>query len=129
MTLVFVGNVESQQLGLLGDIAARQVVDPFDLVLNTGAYFKRNRIASAQPAAAPFALPQLVAGLEQSLRSSGVPFDARPYVPHVTLLRDAQRAPVGAIEPPLVWRAEALYLVRSQSGTAGVTYEVVAGSR
>ena len=129
MTLVFVGNVEAREVALLSDIAARQVVRPFDLALSAGAYFKHNRIASAQPAAAPAVLPELVAGLQRSLRDSGVAFDARPHVPHVTLLRDARRAPSLAIAPPLAWRVEALYLVRSQPGAGGVTYEVVAGSQ
>ena len=129
MTLVFVGNVEARQLALLSDIAARQVVRPFDLALNAGGYFKRNRIASARPAAAPAALAELVAGLERSLVGSGVAFDARPHVPHVTLLRDARWAPPRAIEPSLAWRVEALYLVRSQPGIAGVTYETVVRSQ
>ena len=128
MTLVFVGNVEARELALLKDIAARQMVRSFDFALNAGTYFKRNEIASAGTVAAPAALPELVGALERSLRSSGVPFDARPYVPHVTLLRGARRAPPEEIEPPLAWRVEALQLVRSQPGAAGVTYEVVARS-
>jgi 2'-5' RNA ligase len=129
LTLVFVGNVDATRYGLLKDIAARQVVRPFDLALNTGVYFKHNRIASAQPGAAPGVLAELVAGLERSLLDSGFEFDARPHVPHVTLLRDARRAPPLVIEPPLAWRVDALYLVRSQPGNRGVTYETVARSR
>ncbi len=128
MTLVFVGNVEARELALLSDVAARQVVSPFDLEINAGAYFKRNRIASAGPASPPGVLTDLVAGLQGSLRSSAIAYDARPYVPHVTLLRDARQAPPPLIEPPLAWRVEALCLVRSQPGVAGVTYEVVARS-
>ena len=76
LTLVFIGNVDPQQLAVLRDLAARQVVHPFDLELNAGRYFKRNRIVSAQPTAAPAVLRDMVAGLAQSLRVSGVPFDA-----------------------------------------------------
>ena len=129
LTLVFVGNVDAQQMGLLRDIAVQQVVRPFDLALNTGAHFKHNRIVSAQPAATPAALAETVIGLENALREIGVAFDARPYVPHITLLRDARRAPPPAIEPALAWRVEALHLVRAQPGVAGVTYEVVAQSQ
>ena len=129
LTLVFIGNVDQQQLAVLSDLAARQIVQPFDFELGAGGYFKRNRIVSAQPAAAPAALREIVSGLEHALRASGVPFDARPHVPHVTLLRDAERAPVPLIELPLTWRVEASSLVRSQPGATGVTYEVIASSR
>jgi hypothetical protein len=37
--------------------------------------------------------------------------------------------PIFVIEPPLAWRIDALYLVRSQPGAAGVTYETVARSQ
>lgn len=128
MTLVFVGNVDARELAVLSGIAARQVVRPFDLAINAGAYFKRNRIASAAPASPPGVLTDLVSGLQNSLRSSAITYDARPYVPHVTLLRDARQAPPPLIEPPHAWRVDAVCLVRSQPGVAGVTYEVVARS-
>lgn len=128
LTLVFVGNVDARQFDLLREVTARQPVRPFDLALNSSAWFKRNRIAFAQPAPVPPALTELVAALEGALIAHGMAFDARPYVPHVTLLRNARCAPPGAIEPPLAWRVDALCLVRSRAGDNGVGYEVVSRS-
>ena len=61
----------------------------FDLELTQAGYWAHNHIAWVAPAAAPQALADLVNHLETRLAAAGFAFDARPLVPHVTLLRNA----------------------------------------
>jgi 2'-5' RNA ligase len=77
-------------------------------------------IAVLESSAVPPALARLHADLASRLAAAGVPLDARPYRPHVTLARKA----AGARPPPqcasLRWRAAPAYaLVQSLPGGGG----------
>ncbi|MDP2878543.1 MAG: 2'-5' RNA ligase family protein, partial [Sulfuricella sp.] len=73
----------------------------------------------------PAELALLVDDLRYRLGCAGVSFDAKPFVPHITLLRKANckknPLPAGEVE----WRVEDFVLVRSVPGESGSAYEVV----
>jgi 2'-5' RNA ligase len=126
-TLVFLGEVAEHRLQAL-QLAAREVNCPgFELILTTVHYWGHNHIAYAAPDAIPPHLSELVGELEQSLRRHRFHFDARPYKPHVTLLRNAQWS--DACLPPMAavrWQVDDFALVQSLNGEEGTRYEVLA---
>ena len=73
----------------------------------------------------PDAARALVAGLATGLRSLGFKPDDRPYVPHVTLLRDARRAPAEPSLPAVVWPVHDFALIESVQRGKGRVYEVL----
>lgn len=69
------------------------------------------------------ALQDLYNRLQQSLQSLGIAPEARPYRPHVTLLRCPRQALPALPEAPLhFWRADRLSLYRSELSPAGSRY-------
>ena len=126
-TLVFLGGVAEHRLQALL-LAAREVNCPgFELILTTVQYWGHNHIAYAAPDDIPPQLAELVGELEQSLRRHRFHFDARPYKPHVTLLRNAQWSDARLPAMTAVrWRVAEFALVQSLNGDEGARYEVLA---
>jgi RNA 2',3'-cyclic 3'-phosphodiesterase len=125
LTLVFLGNVSAGRLPGLHALAAGVVAPQFELTLDTLAYWRHNRIVWAGTANCPPGLRELVAQLVRRLGSAGFPCEEREYVPHITLLRDARRAPVAPAGTDIVWRAGDFTLVRSERRNGGVAYKVI----
>jgi 2'-5' RNA ligase len=67
-----------------------------------------------------------VSKLTRELARLGLRAEERPYVPHVTLLRNARRAPARNTFSPIDWRAREFVLVESVAANGGSGYEVIA---
>lgn len=124
-TLVFVGDVAAERVGALTALAATVEVSPFVLEFGTVGYWRHNRIIWAAPLGVPRPLLDLVSDLEARLAAADLPFDRRPYKPHVTLLRDA-RKPVTLPALQLEWPVAGFVLLQSTAGPGGVRYDVIA---
>jgi 2'-5' RNA ligase len=75
------------------------------------------------------ALLRLAASVRRLLDDLALRYDRKPFVPHVTLLRDLPRPAaqtVSRIEPPITWRAGAPVLLRSTNEAQGVRYTELA---
>ncbi len=125
LTLVFIGNVAHERLPLLHEIAASLALPSLNFVVDRIGYWRHNRIGWAAPTVVPQALARFVAGMEAALRNAGFALDERPYVPHVTLVRNARRGPAAESVGPARWDAERFVLVESVSGENGVRYDVI----
>jgi 2'-5' RNA ligase len=125
LTLVFVGNVARERLPLLHEIAASLAMPDVKFDVDRIGCWRHNHIVWAAPAVVPQALPRFVAGMEAALRDTGFALDERPYVPHVTLVRNARRGPAAESIGPARWEAGRFVLVESVSGKNGVRYDVV----
>lgn len=125
LTLVFLGNVEREKIPRLEALAAKLRVPQFDLEFGVTGYWRHNRIVWAGPQATPESLRELVAALERALISGGYKFDERPYVPHVTLVRDA-RAPAALLPLAFDWRIREFALIESARAARGPEYRVLA---
>ena len=68
----------------------------------------------------------LVEALRAGLAGIGIRGEDRPYVAHVTLVRDALRRPSEEILQPCSWEAREFALVQSVPASGGVRYENVA---
>ncbi|OIR01456.1 2'-5'-RNA ligase [mine drainage metagenome] len=126
-TLVFLGEVEEQRLEALRLAAQEVSCRAFGLNLTKAHYWGHNHIAYASPIAMPPQLAELVGELERSLHRHRFHFDARPYKPHVTLLRNAQWSDARLPPMPAVrWQIDDFALVRSLQDERGAQYEVLA---
>ncbi len=63
-----------------------------------------------------------VARLRRALREAGIPFDARPFAPHVTLLRQADRPLPRLTVPEAEMTVHRVSLMRSERGERGMIY-------
>jgi RNA 2',3'-cyclic 3'-phosphodiesterase len=123
-------------LAFLGDVPAGRVVDataaadeiavpPFELRIDTRGYWRHNRIVWAGAARCPPPLRDLVARLTGMLGAAGFQCETREYVPHITLLREARRAPLLQINEAIAWRAKDFVLMRSVHRDAVLVYDIV----
>lgn len=121
-TLAFLGEIERSRLPELSRLAEAVRGARFTLLLDRVGYWPHNRIVYAGAASMPAELSDLSAALTQALAGSGFRTEERPYVAHVTLLRDARRAPPDVAVEPLQWEVDAMVLVESARSEGRVIY-------
>ena len=125
LTLVFLGNVAHGRLAEVETLAATISAPRFALAVDRLDYWRHNRIVWGGVEECPEALRALVARLEQVLATAGFRFDQRPYVPHITLLRDARRAPAETRTSPVAWPVAEFALVEAVQLERASVYEVL----
>ncbi len=125
LTLAFLGDTPLARLPELESLAGAVRLPPFTFTLARYGWWKHNRIAWAMPEEPSVPLAVLAAALGEGLRERSVPFDAKPFVPHVTLVRRAERAPGALALPAVRWAAREFVLVRSRLDGAGAAYETL----
>lgn len=123
LTLVFVGEVDLKRLEELADRAARVCFAPFEFQLDKAMCWHHNRIGHLTCTRPPEPLLALVSQLERGLEGLDIPFDHRPYRPHVTLLRNADCKNGNPALEPIRWEARDFVLVRSTLRADGARYE------
>ncbi len=114
-TLAFLGDTEAGRLEALLGAAAGVEPRRFAIEVDRVEYWRHNRIVWAGASIVPDALAALVAELRAALDAGEFGYDARPFVPHVTLLRDARPATLPDFAP-VTWRADRFVLVKSVPG-------------
>lgn len=122
LTLAFLGDTAEERLpeliSLAGPLAA--TAPPFTLRLDGFGYWPHNHIvwASCREIAAP--LRELAGAFKRELGAHQFPTEARPFHPHVTLLRKV-RAPPPALDamPPFETTVNEFRLVESVSLPGG----------
>ena len=124
VTLAFLGGVEEARVAEVERAAGEVAPKTVSLVLDQPGYWKQNRIAWAGASVVPPELEALVSELRGALAKSRIRFDAKSFVSHVTLLRDA-REPKGipALDP-ILWKVDGFALVQSVTLPGGSRYEV-----
>ena len=125
LTLAFLGDVDRSRIARLEEIAAAISGHRFELNVTHIEYWRHNRIVWAGMGHCPGELQALAAGLERALAPEGFHSDRRPYIPHITLLRDARRAPATASMQAIPWRVHNFALVESVPRERGRVYEVL----
>jgi 2'-5' RNA ligase len=119
LTLHFLG---SQPRALLPALEQALAVPftPFDLAFGTPEVWSHGAAVLA-PSVTPQALLDLHAALGRALQSVGIPLEARPFRPHVTLGRRARGAMPPAAPAQIAWPVTGYALVASQPGHGGYT--------
>ena len=125
VTLAFLGDVPVSRIASI--VAALDGVraEPFALELDSCGYWRHNRIVWAGVKECPDVLSELVKRLERGLVGAGYRLTQRPYVPHITLLRDAHRAPAQNRFAPVTWSISEFALVESVQLDNSQLYEVL----
>jgi 2'-5' RNA ligase len=141
LTLVFVGDLARDRIPGLIERLDALALPAFRIDFDRADCWRHNRIAFLTASRPPDLLYGLVAQIEQGLADLRIPFDRRPYKPHVTLLRNARcpnRNPAAGRVPdspgwgdvePITWSAEGFVLVESVSIPEGVRYDVLRSFR
>ena len=125
LTLVFLGDVPTARVADLCRVADGMTAPCFGLDVGAVHYWRHNRIVWTGPAQCPDALHSLVAGLESVLASRGFDSDRRAYTPHITLLRNARRAPATRTMPAIRWSVAGFVLAQSLRRERAVVYDVL----
>lgn len=125
LTLVFLGDVATARFADACHAAGGIATPRFEFEARAIGYWRHNRIVWSGPAHCPEALRSLVARLESALAAAGFQFERRAYVPHLTLLRNARRAPALPEMPAIRWPVSEFVLVQSLRQDRGSRYEVL----
>ncbi len=125
LTLAFLGDISLERVADARRIADAIVARPFDLMLDCLGYWRHNRIFWAGGAVPP-RLTFLASALGDALRDAGFTLDARPFAPHVTLLRDAHCATTPTLSEAIAWPVREFVLAESRRSSSGAHYEIVA---
>ncbi len=123
LTLAFIGEWTEEVTALLP-----RVEEPFFLVLSHPGVFPKAKVlwAGVEPS---LALDNLARHVRDLLEEAEIPFDRRPFYPHITLARkplvpeglDLSRIAV----PPAVMTVRNVCLYRSQREESGMAYTVI----
>jgi len=90
ITLAFLGQVDAARLDDIVAAARSVQARRFMLRMDQPGYWKHNRIAWLGASQVPAELEAMVAELRSALEASRIAFDPKPFVAHVTLLRNAR---------------------------------------
>lgn len=131
LTLAFIGELDAARAAKLAAALDALPIESFAWTLDAVGAFERARVLwAAGPPCAPLA--DLAQRVRTLLDTQRVPYDRKPFVAHVTLLRDlapadARRA-AAAIAPPIVLRAGRPLLMQSVQQHGRQLYERVAAA-
>ncbi|MFH1044228.1 MAG: RNA 2',3'-cyclic phosphodiesterase [Pseudomonadota bacterium] len=125
LTLAFLGATEAALVPDVIALASGVRFAPIRLPLDRVGYWKRKRIIWCGTDEEPPALGALVEDLRTRLDAAGMRYDPKPFVSHVTLVRDAAGLPAAPAWIPLVWEARNFALVSSTHAAGRVTYQVL----
>jgi 2'-5' RNA ligase len=128
LTLAFIGALPGERAQQVASELTLLRAEEFDWALDAVGAFAGARVLWAGGNSEPLRL--LAERARRLLDSLAVPFDRKPFVPHVTLLRnlrrDALAAAGGPIDPPILWRVGAPVLLQSSTDAQGTRYTAVA---
>lgn len=123
LTLAFLGDLSSDRVAEARRVADAIVAPQFDLVLDRLGYWRHNRILWAGGVSPR--LTFVAAALVDGLRAADFALDARPFVPHLTLLRDAYCGEPPPLPPGIGWSVNEFVLAESRLSGDGARYEIV----
>jgi len=124
ITLAFLGSTPAEQLNILAACADTVRTDAFELLLDQAGYWRHNRIGWFGASETPPQHVELVGALNAALQAAGFPVDARPHVPHVTLLRKSAGGEIPECTP-VHWPIRDFVLVKSSTESDGAHYAVI----
>ena len=122
LTLAFLGEVPAARVADATAVADDMSFAPFTLTLDRLDYWKHNRILWAGGESAELAM--LATSLGDGLRAAGFRLDARPFVAHLTLLREA-RCEAPPVADPVAWPVREFTLVESNLAPGGSRYDII----
>ena len=123
-TLAFIGAASAPQVSALLTVGDTLSPPRSELVLDQLGFWARNGVLWAGCRETDPRLLAFVDQLQQQLRRLGFRLEARPFRPHITLLRRARRRARTKITP-LAWPVNDFVLARSQLSPGGSEYTIL----
>ena len=124
LTLAFLGDTDAARLEALLAAAASVPLRPFILTLDQAGFWTHNKIAWVGATRSPPELDDLVTALRRTLAENAFPFDPKPFVAHITLVRKGRPGFQLPAFAPLQWPVREFVLVRSVPTAAGSDYSI-----
>lgn len=135
LTLRFIGDVSTESRQRIEEALERVRVEPFFLAVEgVGRFPPRGHPAVTWSGVSGHPhLYQLRQQVDDHLLTTGVPFELRSFVPHITLARTSA-ASTGAVEQWLkrhrdfagpAWRVDAFHLMASELNPDGAEHQVI----
>lgn len=129
LTLAFLGEVRNERIPRIRVAADQLDGRSFPLLIDQLGFWPHNRILWAGSATISRQAEELAANLAMALKHFAewpTRKEARPFVPHLTLIRNvAESTPVLPPLPPLSWQCDRFVLVRSQRSNHGADYKTI----
>lgn len=123
LTLVYMGATDGEQQCCFEQAANNLEIMPFDMTISNTGFFPKPKVAFAGLEKTPTGLAQLRYQLSKSLSDNcGIKREARPFNPHVTLLRKYKGRTQIANAFSIHWQVDCFALVESESHASGVVY-------
>jgi RNA 2',3'-cyclic 3'-phosphodiesterase len=126
LTLAFVGDVTRDSLAVLQAVGDRAPKTGFVVGFDSLGAWRASGVAWIAPSVLPPPLLKLHSTLMDALNAEGFELETRPFRPHVTLARRCLQPLPRAHCPPILWRADKLFLVGSELRDAGPVYRNLA---
>lgn len=121
LTLAFVGDLDQASLERLQAHCADLVLPRTELRVGGLGYWQHNHILWAALAAWPAPLAAFVTELHARLAAAGLPQEARPFMPHLTLLRQAALPACLALPGALpAWPVKSWHLAAASGAGPGL---------
>lgn len=125
ITLVFLGALARDKRACVEAGADGVKVAGFALDVDHFVFRSRNKMVWALPQTIPRELITLVTRLRDVQSACGLKVERRPFVPHLTLMRNAVAVDPGPLEEVPAWPVRTFALVRSRTLPSGAVYEAV----
>lgn len=125
LTLAFLGSQPAAALDELIQLGNQLREEAFTLRLDQ-LHTIGNGFLCLTPSSPPHPLLQMVEHLHSGLTALGMDLDSRPFLPHVTLAREADSHPLRPAPAAFEWPVDGFGLFRSENTTTGVRYAELA---
>jgi len=124
-TLLFLGSVTAQTRICAEKVGEGIAGQPFELRLDQIGFWPKSGILWLGAREMPESLTALVRDLHLGIAGCGIDLDARPFKPHVTLMRKALGVRRERRLDPITWRVDDFALVESKTTPDGAHYRVL----
>jgi 2'-5' RNA ligase len=125
LTLVFIGATAPDKVEPLAAMMDSILMPPFALQFDRSGWFRNTGVAWLGAKSPPEPLLELQHALARGATRLGFSLDVRPYVPHLTLARNAHRPPEPALGAPVDWPVDGFVLVESRLSPDGPKYSIL----
>ena len=124
VTLLFLGNTDAKTERLLRQRAENICVQPFELYFDQLEFWHKAKILCLTTQQYDPQLGVLVDAINHIVEQCGMHAEERPYKPHITLARKAQKL-IDIKLLPIDWYADSFCLIESSATSDGVQYQVL----
>ncbi len=125
MTLHFIGNTTVEEKSCLDRQAKKVRASAFELKIDQTGHFKKPGVLWLGCDKPPQVLLDFQRHLGREISRCEYKPEARPYSPHLTVVRKIIGKPELKLKQKICWYVDKFVLIESESGSDGVRYKVI----